>query len=107
MRKKDKKITEQDVFRILVDASLTLNGTISIVNIASLLGSSDYQVKEHIDILVEKGYVEKKMICTNMDSPYYVYYLTDEVVNGDGEVHEAYNKAFMNHMKNFSDLIKS
>lgn len=97
MKKQYKKITEQDVLHVLINANLTINdidGTINLINIAYLLETSRYQVKKHIDSLVEKGYAERKMICFEEGPPYHGYRLTEKVLYGDGEAHELYRQAF-------------
>lgn len=82
---KYEKITEDDVFNVLVqtnsDFMNPIGSVINLVNIASLLHTSKYQVKKYMDQLNEKGLVELKMV-ENWEEeehfpPYWGYTLTE------------------------------
>jgi hypothetical protein len=101
---KYKKITKDDVYRILVNVALDISSPVSIINIsniASLLKTSRYQVKKYIDLMVKDGVAELKFEMIYDDEelypPYWGYRLTpkgkdtDFYKNKDGE-----NKKFFN-----------
>ncbi|MDR7856029.1 hypothetical protein [Tissierella sp.] len=80
---KYRKITQEDVYKLLVGISVSVMNTfdcINIVNIASLLKTSRYQVKKYIDELKNQGMVE--LVCVDISSedepypPYLGYVLT-------------------------------
>lgn len=74
MREKYKKISSNDVIRVLISISLDIMApvdNITLVNIASLLNTSRYQVKKHIDKLVKFGIAEYSV---------QTIYDTDEVI---------------------------
>lgn len=79
------KTTEQKVFAILIETNLDfmnpIDGIINIVNLASLIGTSKYQVKKHINTLKAKGLVELRCVAIQSDEetypPYWGYGLTE------------------------------
>ena len=66
-----RKITEEDVFTVIIHIALDpfqhTEGVISAPNIADFLGTSVYQVRKHISELVKKNLVERAAgyICSN------------------------------------------
>ncbi|QOY37644.1 hypothetical protein AWH56_008705 [Anaerobacillus isosaccharinicus] len=82
---KYKKITQDDVYRKIVAISVNVMNSfhaINISNLASLLGTSRYQVKKYIDELKNKGFVELKCFNLSTDEelypPYWGYHLTEK-----------------------------
>lgn len=86
-----KKITQDDVYKTLVSTSVDpmnpIGGIISLVNIASLLKTSRYQVKKYIDELKQIGFVELKSVDISTEDeaypPYHGYTLTEKGKNTD------------------------
>jgi predicted ArsR family transcriptional regulator len=80
---KYKKVTKDDVFRILASVDFDCLGrgpyAINIKNTASLLNTSRYQVKKYIDELVKDGLAQLKCIpldCEDFMLPYWGYRVT-------------------------------
>ncbi|PLS19109.1 hypothetical protein CVD28_01495 [Bacillus sp. M6-12] len=80
------KVTEEEVYQRLTGLALDvmnpIGGAITLVNLASLMKTSRYQVKKHMDNLKKKGMVELK--CFNLSTeeelypPYWGYLLTEK-----------------------------
>jgi Mn-dependent DtxR family transcriptional regulator len=99
---KYKKITQEDVYKLLAHTSLDfmnpIQGAINLINISHLLTTSRYQVKKHIDNLKSKSFVELK--CYNIHSedevipPYWGYILTNKGKDTDlyREMEESTNR---------------
>lgn len=81
---KYKKITCDDVYKVLVRVHLNIMGfgCINVINIASLLKTSRYQAKKYIDELKRDGMVELECINLSDDEelypPYWGYMLTEK-----------------------------
>lgn len=80
------KITEQDVYRLLMSTSLDfcnpIDGAVSLVDMARCLNTSRYQVKKHIKSLKDKDLVELGHYVIHDEEeirpPYWGYRLTDK-----------------------------
>lgn len=90
---KYKKVDSWKVFSVLVTCDLDimcpLCGIINLVNIASMLGTSRYQVKKHMDYLVRIGVAERDIFMPPWENevppPYHGYRLTEAVKYKGGD----------------------
>lgn len=90
---KYEKIGPWEVFGILASCDLDfmnpIGGVINLVNIASLLKTSRYQVKKNIDYLVRIGVAESEMVMLpgedELYPPYHGYHLTKVVKHKGGD----------------------
>ena len=94
---KYKKVNTWEVFSVLVSYDLDilcpLCGIINLVNIASMLGTSRYQVKKHMDYLVRIGVAERDVFMppwvNEVPPPYHGYRLTETVkYKGGDNIHD-------------------
>lgn len=87
------RITPWEVFEVLASCDLEImnpiDGVINLVNIASLLSTSRYQVKKNMDYLVSIGVAKRTvvMIPTEYEPypPYHGYCLTKAVKHKGGD----------------------
>ena len=90
---KYKKVDSWKVFSVLVSCDLDimcpLCGIINLVNIASILGTSRYQVKKYMDYLVRIGVAERAVFMPPWENevppPYHGYRLTGAVKYKGGD----------------------
>lgn len=80
------KVTEEDVYRKMVSLAMDvmnpIGGAVSVRELSSMLKTSRYQTKKHIDALKNKEFVELRMFLLYSDDdyfpPYWGYLLTDK-----------------------------
>lgn len=101
---KYERITPWEVFEVLASCDLEImnpiDGVINLVNIASLLNTSRYQVKKNMDYLVINGVVEKTVVMIPSEyeayPPYHGYHLTKAVkYKGGDQIPEGVDKTTM------------
>lgn len=105
-----KKVSRDDVYSRLIGLSFDwmnpMGGAINLVNLASLLQTSRYQVKKHIDELKRLRYVElKSFLIQDEDEiypPYWGYVLTEE-----GRETDVYKKRLEEHEKGWRKWVES
>lgn len=115
MSRKYKVISGIDVLNKLIQCDIDIMAPIrciNLVNIADLLGTSRYQVKKYMDMLVENGVAEltTKHIPDEYENypPYHGYQITDIVKNDQEipghldkpyimQIRERYKKAYAEH----------
>lgn len=80
------KISKDDVYKLIIKIDIDFMNmgfnVINVVNMASALETSRYQIKKYIDVLLDDGLVELKMeVFSNEEEPfppYWGYGLTDK-----------------------------
>lgn len=90
---KYERITPWDVFGVLASCDLDfmnpIDGVINLVNIASFLNTSRYQVKKYMDYLVRIGVAEGTVVIIPSEyepyPPYHGYHLTKAVKHKGGD----------------------